>query len=74
MRKEADYDVTDRIIIGYNGSELLDSAITERLDTIKTETLAETIQSKTLKEPDFIKSWDIEGEDCEISIQRTINN
>lgn len=74
MRKEADYDVTDRIVIGYNGSELLDAAITERLDTIKTETLAESIQSETLKEPDFIKSWDIEGEDCEISIQRTINN
>jgi isoleucyl-tRNA synthetase len=74
MRKEADYEVTDRIVIGYDGSELLDAAINERLDKIKTETLAETIQSETLKEPDFIKSWNIEGEDCEISIQRTINN
>jgi len=74
MRKEADYEVTDRIVIGYNGSELLETAINERLDTVKSETLAETIQSETLDEPDFIKSWDIEGEDCEISIQRTINN
>lgn len=74
MRKEADYDVTDRIVIGYNGSELLDAAINERLDTVKNETLAENIYNETLKEPDFIKSWDIEGEDCEISIQRTINN
>ncbi|WP_340105111.1 isoleucine--tRNA ligase [Rhodohalobacter sp. 8-1] len=74
MRKEADYDVTDRIVIGYNGSELLETAINERLDTIKKETLAEKIYDETLKEPDFIKSWDIEGEDCEISIQRTINN
>ena len=41
---------------------------------IKTETLAESIQSETLDEPDFIKSWDIEDEECEISIQRTINN
>jgi isoleucyl-tRNA synthetase len=74
MRKEADYEVTDRIIIGYDGSDHLDEAIKERLETIKTETLAETIQSETLKEPDFIKLWDIEGENCEISIQRTINN
>ncbi len=74
MRKEADYDVTDRIKIGYNGSEILETAIKERLETIKTETLAESIQSETLDEPDFIKSWDIEGEECEISIQRTINN
>jgi len=74
MRKEADYEVTDRITIGYNGSELLDTAINERLDTIKSETLAESIRSETLDEPDFIKIWDIEGEECEISIQRTINN
>jgi isoleucyl-tRNA synthetase len=74
MRKEADYEVTDRITIGYNGSDLLNEAVNERLDTIKTETLAERIQSETLNEPDFIKTWDIEGEKCEISIQRTINN
>lgn len=74
MRKEADYEVTDRIKIGYNGSEFLESAINERLETIKTETLAESIQNKSLEAPDFIKSWDIEGVDCEISIQRTINN
>jgi len=74
MRKEADYEVTDRIKIGYDGSELLETAINERLETIKTETLAESIRSETLNEPDFIKSWDIEGEECEISIQRTINN
>lgn len=74
MRKEADYDVTDRIIIGYKGSKLLEAAIRERTETIKTETLAERILNKPLKEPDFVKSWDIEGEECEISIQRTINN
>ncbi len=74
MRKEADYDVTDRIVIGYKGSELLDEAVNERMDTIKSETLAEKINNILLEFPDFIKSWDIEGEECEISIQRTINN
>jgi len=73
MRKEADYDVTDRISIGYEGSDLLETAISERIDTIKTETLAEHLESELLKSPDFIKTWDIEGEPCEISIQRTIN-
>jgi len=74
MRKEADYEVTDRIIVGFDGSELLTEAVDERLDIIKSETLAERIQSSPLDAPDFIKSWDIEGEECEISIQRTINN
>jgi len=74
MRKEADYDVTDRIVIGYDGSSLLEAAVDERREIIKTETLAERIQSEPLKEPDFVKSWDIEGDVCEISIQRKINN
>jgi len=74
MRKEADYDVTDRIKIGFKGSELLEKAIEERLDTIKSETLAVDLKNRLLDEPDFIKSWEIEGEDCEISIQRTKNN
>jgi len=74
MRKEADYDVTDRINIGYSGSEFLESALHKKMDTIKNETLAEEINNKRLNEPDFTKSWEIEGEDCEISIQRTKNN
>ncbi len=74
MRKEADYEVTDRIEIGYSGSEDLEKAITARLESIKTETLAEEVYSELLDAPDFIKSWNIEGQDCEISIQRTINS
>ncbi|MFO7846573.1 MAG: isoleucine--tRNA ligase [Balneolaceae bacterium] len=74
MRKEADYDVTDRIRIGFDGSDQLTEAVKERLDTIKNETLAEDIQSTTLDTPDFVKAWDIEGDMCEISIQRTLNS
>ncbi len=74
MRKEADYDVTDHIQIGYNAQDEVQNAVSAMKEYIKTETLADTIQDSVLKQPDFIKSWEIEGETCEISIKRNINN
>jgi len=73
MRKEADFDVTDRITIGFDGSEELQKAVETSLDTIKSETLAEEIEMSVLDVSDFVKTWDIEGKDTEISIRRTIN-
>jgi isoleucyl-tRNA synthetase len=74
MRKEADYDVTDHIYIGYEGDDKIMDAVSSMNSYIKTETLADEIQDQGLKQPDFVKSWDIEGEKCEISIKRNTNN
>ena len=74
MRKEADFEVTDRIHIGYSGSDKLNDAIAATVETIKMETLAEVVEPKLLKVSDFVKTWQIEGEDAEISIRRTNNN
>ncbi len=74
MRKEADYDVTDHIQVGFDSNQKIIDAVTSMNDYIKTETLADKIQSKALKQADFIKSWEIEGENCEISIKRNTNN
>lgn len=73
MRKEADFEVTDRILIGFAGSADLSQAITEKLKSVQSETLAEEIETKLLDVSDFVKVWDIEGSRCEISIRR-INN
>jgi isoleucyl-tRNA synthetase len=45
MRKEADFDVTDRISIGFSGSKELEEAVESRKKTIKAETLAEEIET-----------------------------
>lgn len=74
MRKEADFEVTDRIVVGFSGSEELTEAVQSSLDSIKTEILAEEISTHLLDVSDFIKTWEIEGKDTEISIRRTINN
>jgi isoleucyl-tRNA synthetase len=74
MRKEADYDVTDHIQIGFDSDQKIKDAVTSLNDYIKTETLADKIVSKALDQADFVKSWEIEGENCEISIKRNTNN
>ena len=73
MRKEADFDVIDRISIGFTGEELLKEAVVSLNDYIKEETLAEEIQLKELEISDFKKSWEIGNQNCTISIRRNIN-
>jgi isoleucyl-tRNA synthetase len=47
MRKEADFELTNRIHIAYECDDKLDGAIREHLDYLKTETLAtEVIRGK----------------------------
>ncbi|WP_234567597.1 isoleucine--tRNA ligase [Rhodohalobacter sp. 614A] len=74
MRKEADFEVTDRIVVGFSGSVELTDAVKKNVDGIKTEILAEEINTNLLEVSDFIKTWEIEGNETEISIRRTINN
>ena len=73
MRKEADFDVVDRISIGFTGEEFLKEAVVSLSDYIKEETLAEEIQLTELEVSDFIKSWEIGDQECTISIRRNIN-
>lgn len=74
MRKEADYDVTDRILIGFKGAEELIAAIKASEKSVGAETLAEEIRYTLLDESDFVKIWDIGGKEAELSIRRTINH
>ncbi|MDX1617867.1 MAG: DUF5915 domain-containing protein, partial [Balneolaceae bacterium] len=73
MRKEADFDVVDRIMIGFEGSEKLTEAIDTMDEYVKRETLAEEISTNELEVSDFVKTWEIGDEDCTISIRRNPN-
>lgn len=73
MRKEADFDVVDRITIGFEGSDRLEEAVDSMKDYIKKETLAEEISTEKLEVSDFVKSWEIGDEESTISIRRNPN-
>ncbi|MGD8428172.1 MAG: isoleucine--tRNA ligase [Balneolaceae bacterium] len=73
MRKEADFDVVDRITIGFEGSAQLEEAVESMKEYIKSETLAENISPHELEVSDFVKSWEIGDGESTISIRRNPN-
>jgi isoleucyl-tRNA synthetase len=70
MRKEANFDVTDRIVVAAKGEDGLIEAIKATSDYIKSETLTEELTFKALSNPDYTKEWDIDGAVVEFSIKR----
>ncbi|MEX2600545.1 MAG: isoleucine--tRNA ligase [Balneolaceae bacterium] len=73
MRKEADFEVTDRIQIGFRGASPIQEAVAHMKEYIQKETLTDQLSDTLLEVSDFVKMWDIEGNECEISIRRNIN-
>ncbi|MEC8141116.1 MAG: isoleucine--tRNA ligase [Bacteroidota bacterium] len=71
MRKEANFNVTDRIVTGVQANENLASAINYMTEYIQQETLSESLELEELKVSDYLKSWEIGDEECIISIRRT---
>ncbi len=70
MRKEANYEVTDRIQIGFKSENSIQLAVSSLEKYIMSETLAESITDSILSTADFVKEWDIDGTTVNISIKR----
>ena len=68
MRKEADFEVTDEITVYYDGSDNIEKVFTESKDTIAHDVLAKDIRKG--KGDGFNKSWNINGEDVELTVTR----
>lgn len=73
MRKEADFDVTDRIQVKYHGSTQLEKAVEALNDYISSETLALELEPGKMESFDYIKEWEIDGSECVIAIKRNPN-
>ena len=71
MRKEANFDVTDRIATGVQANEKLAAAISYMAEYIQQETLSESLEQEELQVSDYVKTWEIGDEKCIISIRRT---
>jgi len=68
MRKEADFEITDKISISYNTTEALKQALVKNEEYIKSETLALVLEESN-DVSDF-SEWDINGELCKIKVVR----
>ncbi len=67
MRKEAGFDVTDRIVVGAKAEGISAKALAEKADDIKSVALAETITDAL---DGFVKEYDVNGEKIALSVKR----
>ena len=68
MRKDAGFDVTDKIIIKFAGSEKFVKAINNFNQYISTETLAEKLSFEKISNIGFTQEFKIGEFDCSINI------
>jgi len=68
MRKEAGFEVLDRIRVTYGGSAVVAAVIARNAEAIKGEVLAEELTAEAGK--GYIKEWGINGEDMTFSVER----
>ena len=67
QRKEAGFEVVDRIILSYEGNEKLASIISSKKDFIASEVLATDIIPGN---DGFSRAWDINGENITFSVKK----
>ena len=69
MRKEANFEVQDHILIAYTGSEKATAIMSKNADHIASEVLGNSATEGTL-EGGFTKEWKINGEDLTLTVKR----
>ncbi len=70
MRKDAGFEVTDKIKIYYSGSELIIDAVEAFNQYISNETLAECLERNGNKTKGFKQDWEIGEQTCSINIEK----
>jgi isoleucyl-tRNA synthetase len=70
MRKDAGFQVTDKIKIAFSGSSDFVDAINSFTNYISVETLAEKIENQVELNGGFLQDWKIGGDDIKIKIEK----
>ena len=68
MRKEAGFEVMDKIRVSYEAEETICSVFAEHIDEIKTDVLAEKIDKGGLS--GYTKEWNINGQKVKLGVER----
>ena len=67
MRKEADFDVMDRIRLSVSGSEKIEKIVDKRRDEIFSDVLCDELNVGS--EVGIVKEWDINGEKAKLGVE-----
>ena len=68
MRKEADFEVTDKIQVSYVGTEKAEALFAKYADVIGGEVLATAVENKT--PTGYTKEWNINGEKVTLGVEK----
>ena len=70
MRKEAGFDVVDRISVSYKASDALSPVLARNAETISAATLATAFGEGDAPEGSYAKEWNINGEKATLAVKR----
>ncbi|NNE69063.1 MAG: isoleucine--tRNA ligase [Rhodothermales bacterium] len=70
LRKQADFEVTDRVVVQFEASEELGRAIERFGDRVRNETLAVELQAAHRPEGDLVDRFEIESQTITIAVSR----
>ncbi|MCH8523493.1 MAG: isoleucine--tRNA ligase [Balneolales bacterium] len=73
MRKEANYEVTDRISVAIVSDEKTIESVKTMQEYIMSETLSEEMEFKAMTDADFTKEWEIDSKTVVLAIKRNSN-
>ena len=68
MRKEADFEVTDHIVVYMDGNDKLKAITEKNVDGVKADVLAEEVVFGSTD--GFVKEWSINGEDVTLGVKK----
>ena len=68
MRKEAGFEVMDRIVVSYESDEKIAGIFAANKDEIMHEVLADEIRRGALE--GYEKSWNINGEEVKLGVKK----
>jgi isoleucyl-tRNA synthetase len=69
MRKDAQFEISDRIQVFYQASPLISRAIQSKQHLITDEVLAVSLE-QGMKPNEYQKNWEVDQESVEIGIRR----
>ena len=68
MRKEADFQVTDKITVSCKGNEKIEKLLNDNKEEIQSEVLAAGVTLGNVT--GYVKDWNINGEDVTLGVER----
>ena len=68
MRKEADFEVTDHIVLSMEGNDKLKAITEKNADSVKKDVLAEAVVFGSTD--GYVKEWNINGEKVTLGVKK----